>query len=271
MNEVTLLGIVLLGAGSLELCSQIQNAADTGNVRGILHLASGNTPGKDGIPAETLKCCRVMLRHAFGSVTEGIHLRTRSDGNLFNIVRLRAKTKVQLRCLHVFLFANDAAVTAHSGEDLQWLMSRFSEACQASGLTISLKKTHFMGLGVNISPDIAISNFKLEVVHDFVYLGSTIFESLSLDTELNKRIGKASTTMSRLTKRVWANNELTECTKIQVYRTCVLSTLLYGIESWTLHTSQERQLNAYHMHCLQHILDITRQDKVTNNSLLGES
>ena len=37
----------------------------------------------------------VLLKHAFGSATEGIYLRTRSDGKLFNLSRLKAKTKVQ--------------------------------------------------------------------------------------------------------------------------------------------------------------------------------
>ncbi|XP_069192566.1 uncharacterized protein [Procambarus clarkii] len=149
-------------------------------------------------------------------------------------------------------------------------MTRFSEVCQGFGLTISLKKTQVMGQGVDSPPDIGISGSKLEVIHDFVYhrTCSTISDSLSLDTELNKRIGKASTTMSRLTKRVWANNRLTEYTKIQVYRACVLSTLFYGSESWTLRARQERQLNAYHMRCLRHILDITWQDKVKNNNVL---
>ncbi|XP_069191519.1 uncharacterized protein [Procambarus clarkii] len=157
----------------------------------------------------------VMLQHAFGSAVEGIYLWTRSDGKVFNLARLRAKTKVQLRCLCDFLFA-DAAVTAHSAEDLQWLMIRFSVACRAFRLTFSLKKTQIMRQGVNSPPDIGISDYELEVVRDFVYLGSTISDSFSLDTELNKRIGKTSTTTSRLTKRVWANNKLTECTKIQV-------------------------------------------------------
>ena len=70
----------------------------------------------------------VMLKHAFGPAAEGIYLRTRTDRKLFNLFRLRAKTKVQLRCLRDFLFADDAAVTAHSTEDLQQLMTRFSDA-----------------------------------------------------------------------------------------------------------------------------------------------
>ena len=55
----------------------------------------------------------------------------------------------------------------------------------------------------------------------------------SLDSELNRRIGKAATTISSLTKRVWSNKKLTQNTKIQVYRAYVLSTLLYGSVSLT--------------------------------------
>lgn len=33
----------------------------------------------------------MLLKHAFGASTEGIYLRTRSDGNLFNLSRFKAK------------------------------------------------------------------------------------------------------------------------------------------------------------------------------------
>ena len=199
----------------------------------------------------------VMLKHTFGPSAEGIYLRTRTDRKLFNLSRLRAKTKVQLRCLHDFLFADDAAVTAHSAEDLQQLMTHFSDACQDFGLTTSLKKTQIMGQDVDSPPAISINDHELDVIHDFVYLGSTISDTLSLDTGLNNHIGKAATTMTRLTKKAWNNSKLTEHTKIQIYRACVVSTLLFGSESWTLRSLQERKLNASHMRSLRCILNIT--------------
>ncbi|XP_069165050.1 uncharacterized protein [Procambarus clarkii] len=104
----------------------------------------------------------------------------RPDGGRANAIfgvqaaLLKAKSKVQLRCLHDFLFADDTAVTALSAEDLQKLLTCFSKACQAFELTISLKKTQVMGQGVDSPPNINISDYKLEFVHDFMYLGSTI-------------------------------------------------------------------------------------------------
>ena len=70
----------------------------------------------------------ILLKQAFGDATEGIYLRTRSDGKLFNLSRLRAKSKVQMKCLRDFLFADDATITAHSAEDVQELMNCFSKA-----------------------------------------------------------------------------------------------------------------------------------------------
>ena len=147
--------------------------------------------------------------------------------------------------LRDFLFADDAAIATHTAHELQNLMNRFSEACRHFGLTISQKKTQVMGQDVDTPPDIRISDYQLEVVHDFVYLGSTVSDSLSINSEINRRIGKAASTMSRLTKRVWTNEKLSEHTKIQVYRACVISTLLYGSETWTLYAGQERRLNSF--------------------------
>ena len=53
------------------------------------------------------------MKHAFGASTVGVHLHTRSDGQLFNPARLRAKTKVREALIRDMLFADDAAVTSH--------------------------------------------------------------------------------------------------------------------------------------------------------------
>ena len=128
-----------------------------------------------------------------------------------------------------------------------------------------------MGQGTTSPPSIQIKDHKLEVVHQFTYLGSTTTDNFSLDAELSKRIGKAPFTLSRLTKRVWENKQLTIFTKIAVYKACIISTLLYGCESWTTYSTQERKLQVFHMRCLRRILGISWQDKVTNNEVLSKA
>ena len=75
-----------------------------------------------------------------------------------------------MNCLPDFPFADDAAITAHSTEELQQLMNRFRKVFQDFGLTISLKKTRVMARNVDSLPNIAILINELEIVNDFVSL-----------------------------------------------------------------------------------------------------
>ena len=111
------------------------------------------------------------------------------------------------------LFADDAALVAHTEEALQRMINSFSQASKDFGLIISLKKTNIMAQDTPIAPIVHIDNNNLEVVSEFTYLGSTMSSNLSLEPELSRRIGKASAVMSRMSKRVWENNKLTLNTK----------------------------------------------------------
>ena len=110
--------------------------------------------------------------------------------------------------LRDLLFADDAAITTHTQEDLQRLLDRYSDACTHFGLTVSLAKTQIMGQDIKEIPSLFIHNYKLEVVHEFVYLGSTITDTLSINSELNKRIEMAAMTLSKLTKHIGPTTSL---------------------------------------------------------------
>ena len=72
----------------------------------------------------------MMLSYAFNTSTEGVFLHTRADGKLFNLARLRAKTKVRHVVIREMLFADDAALVTHTMEDLQQLIDKLSHACK---------------------------------------------------------------------------------------------------------------------------------------------
>lgn len=169
------------------------------------------------------------------------------------------------------LFADDAALTSHTQEGLQRLVNALAESCQEFGLTISLSKTEIMGQNVSSAPIINIGSHTLQVVKEFTYLGSTISNNLSIDSEISRRIGRASTAMSRLSKRVWENSSLSRATKVMIYRACILSTLLYGSECWSTYMRQEHQLNTFHMRCLRRILGVTWRDHVPNQEILDRA
>ncbi|XP_047990756.1 uncharacterized protein LOC125229861 [Leguminivora glycinivorella] len=205
---------------------------------------------------------------AFGDTLQGIHLHTRADGKLLNAQLLKARRNREDLFLDSMLFADDAAFVAETPHELQVLLDKFAYACGLFSMSINTKKTVILAQGYTFQPSISLEGVPLDVVDKFCYLGSTVSSNLSLDAEVNIRIGKAATTFGRLRARVWNNKHLTTKTKMTVYQTCVLSVLLYGAETWTSYANQERRLNTFHMRCLRSILDITWKDRVTNESVL---
>ena len=57
-------------------------------------------------------------------------------------------------------------------------------------------------------------------------------------------------------------------TKVAVYRTVVLTTLLYGCESWTWYSDHVKKLDQFYLRCLRKICGISWRDKVPNTSVL---
>ena len=82
-----------------------------------------------------------MLTDAFQDGDNGIPIRYRFDGKLFNLRRLQAKSKVQTEVLDEFLFADDMAKGAPTKEKMQKGVDQVSDSCDSYDLTISIKKT----------------------------------------------------------------------------------------------------------------------------------
>lgn len=75
---------------------------------------------------------------------EGVHLKTRSDGGLFNVSRLRASTKTREISAAELLYADDSALVAHSPSVLQHMLDKFALEASHLGLTINVKKIEVM-------------------------------------------------------------------------------------------------------------------------------
>ena len=70
----------------------------------------------------------LLLKHAYTSSADGVYLHSRSDGCLFNVSRLCAKTETRTVTIRD-LFADDVAMISHQEDVLQILMDKFSDAC----------------------------------------------------------------------------------------------------------------------------------------------
>ncbi len=83
----------------------------------------------------------VMLKYAFADVESSVKFQFRTSGGLFNLQRFKAKTRLRTSIIRDVLFADDSVLVATSFEEAQQLLDRFSAACKAFCLTISIMKT----------------------------------------------------------------------------------------------------------------------------------
>ena len=100
-------------------------------------------------------------------------------------------------------------------------------------------------------PIILVKGTRMEVVDTFLYLGSTISRNDALDAEILSRIQKASVAFGNLESRVWSDRGINIRTKVSVYKTSVLTTLLYSSETWTMHRRHIQWLERFHEECLK--------------------
>ena len=106
------------------------------------------------------------MRHPFlvrDRIPHGNERDYRIDGRLFNLSRLKTKTKVMKTAVIDLQYAEDCAILTHSAEELQASIDLFTEAYQSLSLSINIRKTKFIlqpTPGINAgSPEIKVHNF----------------------------------------------------------------------------------------------------------------
>lgn len=205
----------------------------------------------------------------------GIRITYRMDGKLFNLSRLKAGTRTSCAALVELQYADDNAVVAQTQEELVMILNAFSAAYNKIGLKLNTSKTQILyqpspGEGQR-DINVTIDGVSLQVVNTFPYLGSTLSSSANIDSEIHHRINRAGASFAKLRSRVFDNHDVNIATKILVYNSVVVPTLLYGSESWTCYSRHLKKLEQYHQRCLRRILQITWQDRRTNISVLEEA
>ena len=133
------------------------------------------------------------------------------------------------------------------------LSTEFPDVC--FGLNISSKKTEIMALNTTNTRPVQIDNEELPYTDRFTYLGSIISKEGGTDLDIQSRLNKARNSLNMMNK-VWRCSTYSTCTKLKLYHSCVLTTLLYGSECWRLTEKDLTKLSTFHTKSLRRILHI---------------
>ena len=149
-------------------------------------------------------------------------------------------------------------------------VDQVSDSCDSYDLTISIKKVVYRPAPGKPykEPIITVKGQRLEVVDKFTYLKSTLSRVVHIDDEVNARIAKASAAFGRLRGSIWDRSGIGLDTKLKVYRSVVLPTLLYVCETWTVYQRHAKRLNHFHTSCFRKLLKIKRQDRIPDTEVL---
>ena len=99
-----------------------------------------------------------------------------------------------------------------------------------------------------------------EPVSTFQYLGSTVSQDCSFGAEVTSRIIKASQAFGSLSRKLWLQWRIKTRTKIRVFASIIIPTLLYGLGCVVLLECEVHRLQSFVMRCLCTILSISIWD-----------
>ena len=179
--------------------------------------------------------------------------------------------KLQLETLVTDLeYADDMALLADSWDDLEAMLTSLSTHCRNLGLSINCAKTKTMAVlpSDTCTPPAPIHLFPdqptIEPVSSFHYLGSIVQDDCGSDLEVNSQICKASQVFGSLSRILWYQKKIRSQTKLRIFSSVILPTLLYGTECVVLLEPQIHRLQSFIMRCLCIILGISVWDMKRN-------
>ena len=170
--------------------------------------------------------------------------------------RVRGIRWTLLSILEDLDFADDLTLLSHTHQHKQKKTTRmFCMFAQQVGLKISQKKTEVMMLNVSNPSPVKLNGEDLPTTEEFTYLGSTVRHDGGAGSDIRNRLNKARNAF-RMLNNVWKSSQYSTETKLTLYQSCVLSTLLYGSECWSMTASDLNQLSTLHTKDLRRILRI---------------
>lgn len=173
-------------------------------------------------------------------------------------------------CLSNLRYADDTVIMSDSEEGLQRLMNRVVTVCGEYGMDININKTKTMVISKNpnASVEITVNGNTLERVRKMTYLGCVLNDGWDHSVEIKARIEKARAMFVNM-RNVLCNLRLNLKTRLRVLRCYVFSTLLYGVEAWTLTETTQRRVEAFEMWCYRRMLRIPWTSHTTNIEVLN--
>ena len=133
-----------------------------------------------------------------------------------------------------------------SNEELKSLLMRVKEESGRASLKLNITKTKIMASGLITSWQ--IEGGKVEVVTDFLFLGSKITVDGDYGHEIRRRLFLGRKAMTHLDS-VLKSRDITLPTKVHIVKAMAFPVVLYNCESWTIKKAECQRIDAFELWC----------------------
>ena len=171
-----------------------------------------------------------ILREVMEMTGGGLHVEYTTSEGLF--LSYRDKTPLTT-CIQNVQYSDDLTLIAETRRELQLMLDVLDKACTQWGMKINGDKTKVLNIGElkGSHPAITLNGHALEEVDSFSYLGSEVEQTARVERDIGIRLEKATTVYRMWRWKVFRSRNLSKTTKVRVFRSMIISVLLYGAET----------------------------------------
>ncbi|KAK3803056.1 hypothetical protein RRG08_027978 [Elysia crispata] len=157
-------------------------------------------------------------------------------------------------------FADDVALVTEKIEDMEEQLNKLNTLSLETGLRMHKGKTKYM-TNFESNENIHIENEEIEKVNSYKYLGQTTHLKETTKEEVTCRIRAGWSCFGR-NKEIFQDEKMPLSLKRQVYNQCILPTMTYGCQTWSLTKALTQKLRVAQRAMERKMLRIKLKDKV---------
>ena len=137
------------------------------------------------------------------------------------------------------------------------------DASKEVGLEANADKTKYMVISRDQNAgwchNIKTDNSSYERLEELKHLRTTITNQNSIQEEIKSRL-KSGSACFHSVQKLLSSSLLSKSIKIAIYRTIILTVILYGCDTWSLTLTEERRLRVFENRVLRGIFGPTRNE-----------
>ncbi|NNK28772.1 MAG: reverse transcriptase family protein, partial [Flavobacteriaceae bacterium] len=178
--------------------------------------------------------------------------------------------KIQGENLNHLKFADDIVIFSDNWYDAEIMINDLQQESEKVELKINTSKTKRMSNNKVPPSKVEIKGTEIELVSSYVYLGHKIsFTDINQAEEINRRIQLAWAAFGKYSDIFRSN--LPVSLKRKVYNQCIIPTMSYASETWTLTKKMIGRLRTSQRAMERIMLNITRKDRWRNTVIRNKT